>query len=76
MKTNRTRVSQLENNMRPHLSINFNDNNDMHQFQNDNKHINLLINNVLGKPIFLSRNNGPVKVVIVDMIDRYGIIKP
>ena len=46
-----------------------------YKFQNYNKHINLLINNVLGKPIFLSRNNGPVKVVIVDMIDRYGIIK-
>ena len=36
-------------------------------------HVNLLINS---KPVFLSRNNAPIKVIIVKNNNRYAIIKP
>lgn len=74
--TIRTRISQLEKNIKPHFSIKFNNNNDLCQFEKDNNNINLLVNNVLGEPVFLSRNSGTINVVLVDMTDRYGIIKP
>lgn len=74
--TIRTRISQLEKNIKPHFSIKFNNNNDLCQFEKDNNNINLLVNNVLGEPVFLSRNSGTITVFLVDMTDRYGIIKP
>ena len=60
MNTNRTRVSQLEKNIKPHFPIKCNNNNDLCQFEKDNNNINLLVNNVF----------------LVDMNDRYGIVKP
>ena len=76
IKTNRTRVAQLNNNIKPYLHIKFNNNNTMCKSEKDSKNIDLLIINKNSKPAFLSRNNAPIKVIIVKMNDRYGIIKP
>ena len=39
MKTNRTRISQLNKNLYPYIDIKFNENNDYIQFEKDNPHI-------------------------------------
>ena len=39
MKTNRTRIPQLNNNLYPYIDIKFNENNDYIQFEKDNFHI-------------------------------------
>lgn len=41
MKTNRTRISQLNKNLYPYIDIEFNENNDYIQFEKDNPHIDL-----------------------------------
>ena len=80
IKSNYGRISQLNNNIKPYIPIEFNSNNDIYiyiyQFEKDNKHINLRIININGEPMFLSRNNASVKVIIVKINNRYAIIKP
>lgn len=39
MKTNRTRISQLNKNLYPYIDIEFNENNDYIQFEKDNPNI-------------------------------------
>ena len=43
IKENRARVSELINNINPHIDIRFNENSDIVQFERDNSHINLFI---------------------------------
>ena len=76
IKTNTTRVPQLKNNMIPYIYIKFNRDNDIYQFEKETNRIKLVINNMFDRPTFTSRNNAPIKTTIVDMINRYGIIKP
>ena len=76
IKTNRTRVSQIKNNMIPYIYIKSNRDNDIYQFEKETNHINLVINNIFGRPTFTSRNNAPIKITIVDMINKFGIVKP
>ena len=76
IKTNTTRVPQLKNNMIPYIYIKFNRDNDIYQFEKETNHINLVINNIFGRPTFTSRNNAPIKITIVDMINKFGIVKP
>ena len=76
IKNNHSRISQLNNNLYPYIDIKFNENNDLYQFEQDNKHVNLLIIDNNSKPVFLSRNNAPIKVIIVKNNNRYAIIKP
>ena len=78
IKSNHGRISQLINHIGPYIDIEFNNNsnNDMFQFEKDNQHINLLITDTNGEPMFLSRNNAPIRVIIVKINDRYAILKP
>ena len=36
----------------------------------------VFIIDINGEPLFLTRNNAPIKVIIVKLNDRYAIIKP
>ena len=76
IKTNKTRVSQIDNNTAPHLSIKFNTDNDIYQFEDENKHIELSIINIIRQPILTTRNNATIKVTIVKIGNRYDIFKP
>ena len=76
VKSNHGRISQLNNSFYPYIDIEFNENNDLYQFEQDNKHDNILIVNNNSEPVFLSRNNAPMKVIIVKKDNRYAIIKP
>ena len=76
IKNNHGRISQLNNNLYPYIDIKFNENNDLYQFEQDNKHVNLLIIDNNSKAVFLSRNNAPIKVIIVKNDNRYAISKP
>ena len=76
IKTNKTRVSQIKNNINPYIYIKFNRDNDIYQFEKENNHINLVINNIFGRSMFTSRNSAPIKVTIVKTDDRYAIVKP
>ena len=77
IKENRARVSQLINNINPHIDIKFNENSDIVQFERDNSHINLFIIDIDGNPVFLTRNNGSIQVTIVKLNDnRYTLVKP
>ena len=76
IKSNHGRISQLINHIKPYIDIEFNNNNDIHQFEKDNNHINLLIIDTNGEPLFLSRYNAPIRVNIVKINDRYAILKP
>ena len=71
-----SRVSQIDNNTIPHLSIRFNSDNDKDQFEDENKHIDLSIINIVRRPIFTTRNNATIKVGIVKIGNIYGIYKP
>ena len=53
-----------------------NKNSDMAKFEKDNSHISLFIIDINGEPLFLTRNNAPIKVIIVKSNDRYAIIEP
>ena len=77
IKKNHGRISQLNNNVNPYISIEFNKNSDIAQFEQDNSHISLFIIDINGEPLFLTRNNASIKVTIVKLNDnRYTIIKP
>ena len=77
IKENRAKVSQLINNINPHIDIKFNENSDKVQFERDNSHINLFIIDIDGNPVFLTRNNGSIQVTIVKLNDnRYSLVKP
>ena len=76
IKKNHGRISQLNNNLNPYIHIEFNKNNDLSQFEKDNSHISLFIIDINGEPLFLTRNNAPIKVIIVKLNDRYAIIEP
>ena len=76
IKNNHGRISQLNNNLYPYIDIKFNENNDLYQFEQDNKNVNLLIIDNNREPVFLSRNNALIKVIIVKNDNRYAIIKP
>ena len=76
IKKNHGRISQLNNNLNPYIHIEFNKNNDLSQFEKDSSHISLFIIDINGEPLFLTRNNAPIKVIIVKLNDRYAIIEP
>ena len=77
IKKNHARVTQLHNNLNPYIHIKFNRNNDIGQFEKDNPFIDLFIIDVNGEPVFLTRNNAPIKITIVKLNDnRYSFIKP
>ena len=76
IKINKTIVSQIDNNTTPHLSIRFNTDNDMFQFEDKNKHIDLSIINIIRQPIFTTRNNSTIKVTIAKIGNSHGIYKP
>ena len=77
IKKNHGRISQLNNNVNPYISIEFNKNSDIAQFEQDNSHISLFIIDINGEPLLLTRNNASIKVTIVKLNDnRYTIIKP
>ena len=77
VKNNPARVSQLNNNLNPHTHIKFNKNVDLVQFEKDNPHSDLFNINLNSKPVFLTRNNAPITVIIVQVNDnRYSLFKP
>ena len=77
MKNNHARVSQLNNNLNPYIHIKFNKNSDILQFEKDNPHIDLFIIDINSKPVFLTRNNAPLNVIIVQVNNyRYSLFKP
>ena len=77
IKNNHARVSQLNNNLNPYIHIKFNKNVDLVQSEKDNPHIDLFIIDINSKPVFLTRNNGPINVTIVQVNDyRYSLFKP
>ena len=77
IQKNHGRVIQLLFNTDPYLSIKFNENNDINQFEKDNPHIDLLIIDVNNNPLFLTRNSANIKVTIVKLNNnRYSLKKP
>ena len=77
IKKNHGRVIQLLFNTDPYLSIKFNENNDINQFEKDNPHIDLFIIDDDNNPLFLTRNNANIKVTIVKLNNnRYSLKKP
>ena len=77
IQENLGRVIQVLFNTDPYLSIKFNENNDINQFEKDNPHIDLFIIDINDKPIFLTRNNANIKVTIVKLNNnRYSLKKP
>ena len=52
IKTNRTRVAQLNNNIKPYLHIKLNNNNNIYKFEKDNKHIDLLLSRKIANQRF------------------------
>ena len=69
IKNNYARVSQLNNNLNPYIHIKFNKNSDILQFEKDNPHIDLFIIDINSKPVFLTRNNAPITITIVQVND-------
>ena len=69
IKNNHARVSQLNNNLNPYIHIKFNKNSDILQFEKDNRHIDLFIIDINSKPVFLTRNNAPITITIVQVND-------
>ena len=77
IKKNHGRISQLNNNLNPYIDIEFNKNSDIAQFGQDNSHISLFIIAINGEPLFVTRSNASIKVIIIKLNDnRYTIIKP
>ena len=77
IKKNHGRVSQLNNNLNPYIHIKFNKNSDIFQFEKDNPLIDLFIFDITGELLFLTRNNGNIKVTIVKLnSNRYSLLKP
>ena len=50
IKKNHFRVLLMNNNLNPYIDINFNENNDLCQFEKDNPFIDLLIVDINGSP--------------------------
>ena len=78
IQKNHGRVIQLLFNTDPYLSIKFNENNDINQFEKDNPHIDLFIIHDDNNPLFLTRDNANIKVTIVKLNNnnRYSLKKP
>ena len=77
IQENLGRVIQVLFNTDPYLSIKFNENNDINQFEKDNPHIDLFIIDDDNNPLFLTRNNANIKVTIVKLNNnRYSLKKP
>ena len=77
IQENLGRVIQVLFNTDPYLSIKFNENNDINQFEKDNPHIDLFIIGDDNNPLFLTRNNANIKVTIVKLNNnRYSLKKP
>ena len=74
IKNNHARVSQLNNKLNPNIHIKFNKNSDIPQFEKDNPHIDLFIIDINSKPVFLTQNNAPITITIVQVNDnRYSL---
>ena len=74
IKNNHARVSQLNNKLNPNIHIKFNKNSDIPQFEKDNPHIDLFIIDINSKPVFLTQNNAPIRITIVQVNDnRYSL---
>ena len=59
-----------------YLSIKFNENDDLNQFEKDHLHIDLFIIDADSNPLFLTRNNANIKVTIVKLNNnRYSLKK-
>lgn len=65
MKNNHARKSLIDNNINPNIHIKFDKSNDYAQFEKDNPFIDLLIIDLNKNPVFLTRNNSKVRVIIV-----------
>ena len=77
IKKNHGRISQLNNNVNPYISIEFNKNSDIAQFEQDNSHISLFIIDINCESLFLTQNNASVKGTIVKLNDNKDTrIKP
>ena len=77
IRNNYFRPTQIDKHGNPYIHIYFNGNNDIYQFEKDNTFIDLLIININGKPIFLTRNNAKIEVTIIKLNDhRYSLYKP
>ena len=77
IKKNHFRVSLMNNNLNPYIDINFNENNDLCQFEKDNPFIDLLIVDINGNPLFLMRNIAYIKISMVKLnAYRYSLLKP
>ena len=77
IKKNHFRVSLMNNNLNPYIHIKFNENNDLCQFKKDNPFIDLLIVDINGNPLFLTRNIAYIKITIVKLNgNRYSLLKP
>ena len=77
IKKNHGRISQLNNNVNPYISIEFNKNSDIAQFEQDNSHISLIIIDINGESLFLTQNNASLKGTIVKLNDNKDTrIKP
>ena len=77
IKKNHGRISQLNNNVNPYISIEFNKNSDIAQFEQDNSHISLIIIDINGESLFLTQNNASIKGTIVKLNDNKDTrIKP
>ena len=77
MKNNYLRPRQIDKQSNPYIQIYFNRNNDIYQFEKDSTFIDLLIIDIIDKPIFLTRDNAKIKVTIVKLNGRrYSLQKP
>ena len=77
IKKSHGRISQLKNNLNPYISIEFNKNSDIAQFEQDNSHISLIIIDINGESLFLTQNNASLKGTIVKLNDNKDTrIKP
>ena len=77
IKNNYLRPAEIDKHSNPYTQIYFNRNNDIYQFEKHKTFIHLLIIDINGKPIFLTRNNAKIKVTIAKLNDhRYSLSKP
>ena len=67
IEKNHGRRTQIFSNMNPYLHINFNKKNYPEQFEKDNPQIHLFIIHINRSPLFLTRNNAPIKITLVKL---------
>ena len=72
IKNNYLRPTEINKHSNPYIQIYFNENNDIYQFEKDNTFIDLLIIDINNKPIFLTRNNAKIEVLIILIIQTYN----